>query len=72
MSDYTDDKNTYSIDDQYMFGDCLMVAPLTAQDNGKRKVYIPQGSWVDYHTGVAIDNGWHEIESEHILVYKKA
>ena len=71
VSDYTHDENTYGIDDQYMLGDSLMVAPLTESDNGKRRVYIPEGSWQDYRTGEAIECGWHDVEARLIPVYKK-
>ena len=71
VSDYTHDENTYDIDDQYMLGDSLMVAPLTEGDNGKRRVYIPEGSWQDYRTGEAIECGWHDVEAKLIPVYKK-
>ena len=71
VSDYTDDKNTYTIDDQYLLGDSLMVAPLTEKDCGKRRVYIPRGNWADYRTTEPVECGWHEIESERIPVYRK-
>jgi len=71
VSDYTYDENTYGIDDQYMLGDSLMVAPLTKEDNGRRKVYIPDGIWQDYRTGEAIECGWHHVEAKRIPVYKK-
>lgn len=72
VSDYTQDENTYGIDDQYMLGDCLMVAPMTAADGNKRRLYIPDGDWVDYHTGRKVSNGWQEVETTNIPVYRRA
>ena len=43
------DPNTYSMEDQYMFGDAFLVAPVYTPDN-KRTVYLPEGTWFDYWT----------------------
>lgn len=49
VMDYPDDPAVRGIDDQYMFGPSLMVAPLfTGQ--AKRKVYLPKGDWYDFWT----------------------
>jgi len=48
--EFQDDPNTYDMDDQYMFGDAFLVAPVyTAID--RRTVYLPEGTWFDYWTG---------------------
>jgi alpha-D-xyloside xylohydrolase len=41
------------VDDQYMIGDRMMVAPLFAGE-ASRKVVIPGGNWHDFWTGEAI------------------
>lgn len=51
--------------------DCLMVAPLTESDGGKRRVYIPDGNWVDYRTGEPIKSGWYDVEAKRIPIYRK-
>ncbi len=71
VSDYTDDKETYFIDDEYIFCDKLLVAPITAEDNDERKVYIPKGEWVDYWTKDPIKCGWHNVKTKNIPVYEK-
>ena len=71
VSDYTDDKETYSIDDEYLFCDRLLVAPITAEDNDERKVYIPAGEWVDYWTKEPVACGWHNVKTKNIPVYEK-
>ncbi len=49
VMDYPDDPATYDIDDQYMVGPSLLVAPLfTGQQ--KRSVYLPKGDWYDMWT----------------------
>lgn len=71
VMDYTDDPETYSIDDEYMFCEELLVAPMTEAHNDKRRVYLPQGEWTDYWTGEPVSNGWFEVETEQIPVYRK-
>jgi alpha-glucosidase (family GH31 glycosyl hydrolase) len=45
-----DDENVYEIADQYMFGDHLMVAPVTTKRAITRSVYLPKGVWFNYWT----------------------
>ena len=48
--EFQDDPRTYDIEDQYMFGDAFLVAPVATPAN-KRTVYLPKGKWFDYWTG---------------------
>ena len=48
--EFQDDPNTYSMEDQYMFGDAFLVAPVYTPVN-RRTVYLPEGRWSDYWTG---------------------
>ena len=58
--DYPDDPVTYEIDDQFMFGEFLMVAPSARGDS--RLVYLPKGRWFDFHTG-KLHEGGNRIEA---------
>lgn len=49
VMDYPDDPAVRGIDDQYMFGPSLMVAPLFTGQK-KRSVYLPKGDWYDFWT----------------------
>ncbi len=69
VSDYTDDKETYNIDDEYLLAD-LLVAPMVCGEK-TRKVYIPEGKWVDYRTKKPVVNGWIEVTTDNIPVYEK-
>ncbi len=44
--DYPDDEACYSLDEQYMFGDDIIFAPITKQGATQKEVYLPQGEWV--------------------------
>jgi len=48
---YPDDLSTYSLDDQFLFGDSLLVAPILEAGAEKREVYLPAGEWYDFWTG---------------------
>jgi len=47
--DFQDDPSTHYIQDQYMFGDAFLVAPVYTPVN-KRTVYLPEGTWYEYGT----------------------
>lgn len=42
---FPDDKRTWDIDDEFMYGDNLLVAPIL-DDVEERKVYLPKGRWI--------------------------
>ncbi len=46
VMDYSDDQQTWGIDDQYLIGPDMMVAPVL--EGNERKVYFPEGTWYDY------------------------
>jgi len=59
--EYPDDPGSWTIDDQYLFGSDLLVAPMFTSGD-RRKVYVPPGAWIDYQTGRVYEGSrWHEI-----------
>ncbi len=50
-----------SIDDCYMVGDALLVAPVLEQGTARRKVYLPVGDWYDYWSSELVQGG-REVE----------
>jgi len=52
---YPEDVNTYNIDDQYFFGENMLVCPVTVKGAKSRTVYLPEGKWVDYWSGVMFE-----------------
>lgn len=70
VMDYTADPETYGIDDQYLFCDSLLVAPMTAAEE-ERRVYLPAGEWVDFWTKEPVAPGWRTVKTEQIPVYER-
>ncbi len=54
---YQDDKNTLSLDDEFMIGRDLLVAPILAPHVTSRLVYLPPGTWFDFWTGKSYVGG---------------
>lgn len=70
VSDYTDDSETHNIDDEYIFCDNLIVAPIPSGETS-REVYLPQGKWCDYLTKEEVPCGRFTVKTENIPVYEK-
>ena len=49
--DYQDDLTVSDIDDEFLLGPDLLVAPVFESGMTARQVYLPQGTWYDWHTG---------------------
>ena len=65
--EYPDDPGSWLVDDEYLFGSDILVAPLL-EDVSKRNVYLPSGQWIDYQTGKTFSGGWHYIEAGKIPI----
>jgi len=50
--DYQDDEKTYSSEYQYqfLFGENILVAPVVEENRPYKKVYLPEGQWLDKWT----------------------
>ncbi len=66
--EYPDDPGSWNIEDEYLFGSDILVAPLMEAGATGRQVYLPPGRWIDYQTGKVYDGGWHRIEAGQIAV----
>jgi len=62
--EYENDPNVSNIDDQYLFGSDLLVAPILTKQN-TRKIYLPEGEWLDFWTKESYSgNQWIEYKAE--------
>jgi len=48
--DFPYDEKAYDIDDQFMFGPSILVAPILHRKD-QREIYLPGGYWLDYWSG---------------------
>lgn len=51
MLEFPDDPQTWSRDDQFMFGSDLLVAPVLQEGANSREVYLPAGQWFAFDQG---------------------
>jgi alpha-glucosidase/alpha-D-xyloside xylohydrolase len=59
---YPQDAKALTVEDAYLFGPHLLVAPVVELDAKERKVYLPEGTWWDFWTGQKIE-GAGEIKT---------
>ncbi len=50
VMDYPNDAQTWAIDDQYLAGESMLVAPVVAGEH-EREIYLPTGDWFHFWTG---------------------
>lgn len=49
--DYPGEEKAINIEDEYLFGRSLLVAPVIQEGANSRRIYLPQGTWYDFFTG---------------------
>ena len=54
---YQDDLKALDVNDEYMVGESILVAPVLNKDSNSRIVYFPAGKWIDYFTSEAYEGG---------------
>ena len=60
--DFPEDAATWAVEDEFMFGPDLLVAPILEQGATQREVYFPAGtSWVAVGNGAAIQGGQRQV-----------
>lgn len=48
LFDFPEDFNVYGLEDQYMFGRALLVAPVLEEGQTVKEIYLPEGEWIDF------------------------
>ncbi len=67
--DYPENQEAYDFRSEYMFGDDIIIAPVTNPGiNGfaEVKVWLPEGEWYEYNTGTLLQGG--KIISRHFAI----
>ena len=65
LVEFPEDQGAWLVEDEYMFGSQMLVAPLLESGTG-RDVYLPRGKWIDYQTGKVYEGGYQTIEAGRI------
>jgi alpha-D-xyloside xylohydrolase len=61
--EYPQDPGSWLVDDEYLFGASILVAPLMHENETSRAVYLPPGDWIDYQTHKSYPGGWRQIKA---------
>jgi alpha-D-xyloside xylohydrolase len=59
--EYPDDPGSWLVDDEYLYGSSILVAPLFDEGSTSRNVYLPPGTWIDYQSQTMYTGGWQKI-----------
>ena len=72
--EFPHDAGAWLVEDEYMYGSQLLVAPLLESGNS-RTVYLPKGKWIDYQSGKVYEGGYQEISiptAQEVKAYAEA
>lgn len=59
---YPTEAVTYELEDEYLLGDDLLVAPVLRPGQAERRCYLPTGRWRDFWTGLTYQGpGWTTV-----------
>ena len=64
--EFPGDPGAWNVDDEYLYGSSLLVAPLLHEKETSRAVYLPPGTWIDYQSGQVYAGGWQSIAAGNI------
>ena len=54
---YEHDKETWNLNDEFLFGEHILVAPVVTQGATRRMVYLPEGKWYGFEDGKEYEGG---------------
>ena len=64
LLEYPNDPETFKTDGQFLFGKELLVAPVVKKGAVTKKVYLPEGEWIDFNNNKTV------YEGEQWITYK--
>jgi len=59
--EYPNDPGAWQIEDEYLFGADILVAPFFHDSLYERDVYLPGGKWINFQNGEVYNSGWNHI-----------
>jgi alpha-glucosidase len=65
LLEYPNDRETYRLDGQFLFGKELLVAPVVEKGAVVKDVYLPEGEWINYHDDKIVYRGkqWVTVDA---------
>ncbi len=66
--EFPDDAGSWGVEDEYLYGSSILVAPIFHEGTTAREVYVPPGTWIDYQSRKSYAGGWHKIAAGKIPV----
>ncbi len=60
--EFPQDAGAWLVEDEYMFGADILVAPFFQDSIFERDVYLPGGKWINYQNGEVYEKGWHHLK----------
>ena len=65
INNWLNDTEYVTIMEQFMLGDCMLVAPVVHENITSRQVYLPNGVWISYwNQSLKIDNRMQGIDGQ--------
>ncbi|MHA1784631.1 MAG: glycoside hydrolase family 31 protein [Candidatus Helarchaeota archaeon] len=69
LLEFQDDEACHEIEDEFLWGDSILIAPVVKKNLKLQEIYIPEGTWFNYWTGkkyqgkktIKLNTDWHEI-----------
>jgi alpha-D-xyloside xylohydrolase len=68
--EFPQDQGAWFPEDEFLFGDDILVAPIFEDEEKSRNVYLPAGSnWIDYHSRTCFEGGtWYRLSTSHYII----
>lgn len=64
LFEFPADENVYELTEQFMLGGDLLIAPVLEKGKRRKKVYFPEGKWIDWHDLLEYEGpGFQEVNS---------
>ncbi|HNR07335.1 MAG TPA: glycoside hydrolase family 31 protein [Saprospiraceae bacterium] len=63
LLEFPEDRGAWEIENQYLLGSDILVAPLFEEGRLSREVYLPAGKWIDMQDGRSYSGGWHRMSA---------
>lgn len=62
LLEFPKDANGYTAEEQFMFGKELLIAPVVKKAARSKKIYLPEGTWIDFNNPVVQYEGGKTID----------